>query len=139
MFLYDARGYHRFRRDVAHKNPFLKLPHRYERVAGKFHDIPLMREDLLHHRADIAVQSFRQFGRTANADLRILLREFCEACTAIQIARYNFRLVTTTTEYVTIRKKKTNNLYLKYRRASMSCGTPWFRNCRNNQGFHRDT
>lgn len=96
MFLYDARGHHRFRRDVAHKHPLLELPHHYERVAGEFHDVPVMREDLLHHRADVAVQHFRQLGGTANAGLRVLLREVCEPYTVIQITRYNLRLVVMT-------------------------------------------
>jgi len=58
MFLYDARSLHRLRRDIAHKHPLLKLPHYYERVSRKFHNIPIMRKNLLYHRADITVQSF---------------------------------------------------------------------------------
>lgn len=88
MFLYNACGLHRFRRDIAHNHPFLQLPHHYECIAREFYDVPVMRENLLHHRTDIAVQSFRQFGRTANTGLRVFFREVCETCTVIKITRY---------------------------------------------------
>lgn len=85
MLLYDARCLHRFDRDVTHHHTLFDFPHDYERVAGKFQHVAVMREYLLHHSADVAVQSFCQFGRTSSAGLRILFREIREACGVIMI------------------------------------------------------
>lgn len=85
MLLDNTRGLYRLDCDVAHYHALLELPHDYERVAGKFQHVTVMRKYLLHHGADVAVQSFRQLGRTSSAGFCVLLRKIREAFGVITI------------------------------------------------------
>lgn len=59
VFLNDASSLHRCHGQISHHHPFVKLPHHYERVPGKFQYITFVIKYFLHHSTDIRVQCLR--------------------------------------------------------------------------------
>lgn len=59
VFLNDASSLHRCHGQISHHHPFVKLPHHYERVPGKFQHVTFVIKYFLHHSTDIRVQCLR--------------------------------------------------------------------------------
>lgn len=63
---------------VLHRQPRGLLPHGEEGVSGELEDVAIVREDLLDHGADVAVQDLREARGTATSDVCVVLAKVGE-------------------------------------------------------------
>lgn len=78
MFLNDASSLHRCYGQVSHHHSFMELPHYDKRIPRKFQHVTIVGKYFLYHSADVTVQGFCQFRRSAFSGFSVFLSEVCK-------------------------------------------------------------